>query len=72
MLGNVFEWCHSEFRSLPYDAYDGREEVLGVRGRCVRGGSWRTTIEKSKPTERGQLAPWDQRNDCGFRLCRTL
>ncbi len=40
MVGNVWEWCHSIFKSYPYKADDGRESEKGKGDRVVRGGSF--------------------------------
>ena len=40
LSGNVWEWCHSLFRAYPYDAGDGREDLLAEGRRALRGGGW--------------------------------
>jgi len=40
MAGNVWEWCQSLFRSYPYRADDGREDVRSSGTRVLRGGSF--------------------------------
>ena len=39
MAGNVFEWVSSLNKAYPYDAADGREDVISSGNRVIRGGA---------------------------------
>jgi formylglycine-generating enzyme required for sulfatase activity len=47
MAGNVFEWVSSLYRSYPYDAMDGRENLDSSDDRVVRGGGWERIYDNS-------------------------
>jgi len=40
MAGNVWEWVSSKYQAYPYQADDGREELIGTEARVYRGGAW--------------------------------
>jgi formylglycine-generating enzyme required for sulfatase activity len=40
MSGNVWEWCHSLYRSYPYWADDGREDESSSDSCVLRGGAF--------------------------------
>ncbi|MEU7822466.1 SUMF1/EgtB/PvdO family nonheme iron enzyme [Catellatospora sp. NPDC049133] len=69
-VGNVWEWCQTTYASKRTD--DNTDDLLGQRPRVVKGGSWRTTVERSNLTERGRLAPYDASDEIGFRVCLPL
>lgn len=43
MIGNVWEWTNSKFKSYPYDANDGREGP-DYESRVLRGGSYFSAV----------------------------
>jgi len=40
MAGNVWEWTSTDYKAYPYQADDGRENLLSNNPKTVRGGSW--------------------------------
>ena len=40
MAGNVWEWVSSKYKSYPYNANDGREDLTGNDPRVLRGRAW--------------------------------
>lgn len=69
MVGNVWEWTNSIFRSYPYDANDGRESREATGFRVLRGASW---INDANVTQGISRLDGDFRffNNVGFR-CAT-
>jgi formylglycine-generating enzyme required for sulfatase activity len=70
MAGNVLEWTSSRFVDYPYDASDGREDLMAeddVR-RVVRGGSWFSDANSSRAAVRSRLIPASRGFDLGFRV----
>lgn len=74
MSGNLYEWCHNEYR----DNYEqtGLLDLLGsfvfgnTKGRVIRGGSWRSDANELTSYNRVELPPKHKRNDLGFRVVR--
>lgn len=48
------------------------EWVMGEEGRVLRGGSWRTPLEKLGCGERRLLGAGELAEDAGFRIARSL
>jgi formylglycine-generating enzyme required for sulfatase activity len=55
MSGNVWEWVSSLYRTYPYDASDGREDLNVEDSRVLRGGSW----QNQDHSLRGASREWD-------------
>jgi len=64
LSGNVAEWVNSVYKPFPYDAADGRENLLDTDSyRVMRGGSWyssvngglRATVRSSSRPSRGYV-----------------
>jgi formylglycine-generating enzyme required for sulfatase activity len=69
MVGNVFEWTSSAYRSYPYDALDGREDPESAGVRVYRGGGWDSSRRVVRNSLRGDMtAPTAYDRDLGFRL----
>jgi formylglycine-generating enzyme required for sulfatase activity len=76
MVGNVWEWV-ADCSVLPYadQPTDGSAMTLGAEActhRAIRGGSWRSRLERQRITFRGR-DPEQTRSDIfGFRVARSL
>jgi formylglycine-generating enzyme required for sulfatase activity len=68
MVGNVWEWTHSQFKSYPYKADDGREDEQISGMRVLRGGSWYSLRDLARCAVRGRLVPDGFDGYIGFRL----
>ena len=74
MIGNVWEWIEDCYE-MPYPAApaDGSPQLAtGCDRRGVRGGSWRTTIERQRPAFRGRDPEALTSQIFGMRVARTL
>jgi formylglycine-generating enzyme required for sulfatase activity len=73
MSGNVWEWCSSLYQGYPYDANDGREDMLdGTNVRIPRGGSWRdTNASNLRASFRFGVNPGIRDDLWGFRFARS-
>jgi formylglycine-generating enzyme required for sulfatase activity len=69
--GNAAEWTRSAYRSYPYDADDGRNEI-GAGGslekRVVRGGSFYDRPKRCRSSRRLAYPPWQAVHNVGFRI----
>ena len=76
MVGNVWEWV-ADCSVLPYPdrPTDGSAVLLTSEActhRAIRGGSWRSRLERQRVTFRGR-DPEDARSDIfGFRVARSV
>jgi len=69
--GNVWEWCEDTFHEdLIEGPRDGAAWTDGGRGRVLRGGSWRRTMEMARVSSRIWHDPDYAVDDVGFR-CAT-
>jgi formylglycine-generating enzyme required for sulfatase activity len=69
MVGNVWEWCSSLYKSYPYDPGDGREDLEAGGSRVLRGGSWFSYWRWSRCAGRTGLTPDVRGVNWGFRVC---
>jgi formylglycine-generating enzyme required for sulfatase activity len=66
MIGNVEEWCLSEYDTAKNDDLDN------MNNRVFRGGSWVFNMQPARVTYRSSGDPSSQNNIVGFRIvCNT-
>jgi formylglycine-generating enzyme required for sulfatase activity len=68
IVGNVWEWCSSQYRLYPYQSDDGREELSGSHDRVLRGGSFFEQPEILRCTYRFGCHPKSRNRKFGFRI----
>jgi len=68
MSGNVWEWCHSLFKSYPYRRDDGREDLKARGHRVLRGGSFYHDGRHVRCASRLRNSPDRRYGYYGFRL----
>ena len=73
MAGNVWEWCSSLYKSYPYNATDGREDMNEPgSARVLRGGSWYIIGVFCRSAFRsGKFRPTFCKRDSGFRVASS-
>ncbi|MBK9233877.1 MAG: SUMF1/EgtB/PvdO family nonheme iron enzyme, partial [Anaerolineae bacterium] len=62
------EWTSSQDMRYPYDANDGREDLMNHSRRVLRGGSFVNDASKVRCAVRTGRNPEDSFNDLGFRV----
>ncbi len=72
MSGNVWEWTLSLYKSYPYRADDGRNDMDAEGARVVRGGSWYYGQWRARCACRLRLVPVGFHVDIGFRVVVSL
>ena len=73
MAGNAWEWVSSAYRPYPYDAKDGREDLIAGPVRGTRGGGHDSPAEEITTTQRGRYLsrnPASGHHNIGFRCAR--
>jgi formylglycine-generating enzyme required for sulfatase activity len=71
MAGNVWEWVSSLYKSYPYSATDGRENLNTDGARVLRGGSWLDSAYNVRSGVRPfGIPPIDNTLTIGFRCAR--
>ena len=68
MNGNVSEWTASLYKSYPYNAADGREDLKAEGRRVARGGSWLDRPYRATASYRFAYEPFQPVFDVGFRV----
>ena len=76
MVGNVWEWV-ADCSVLPYadQSTDGSAMTLGAEActhRAIRGGSWRSRLERQRITFRGRDPEQTHTDIFGYRVARSL
>jgi formylglycine-generating enzyme required for sulfatase activity len=69
MAGNVWEWCHSRYKSYPYNPKDGREDPEASDPRVLRGGSFYDIGRGVRCAYRHRRTPNYGYYYYGFRIC---
>jgi formylglycine-generating enzyme required for sulfatase activity len=74
MIGNVFEWTHSQYKPYPYSIGDGREvEVVNDNElRVLRGGSFSSARRDIRCAYRYYDLPNSSSHRIGFRVCVSV
>jgi formylglycine-generating enzyme required for sulfatase activity len=73
MAGNVWEWTSSAFEPYPYNALDGREDLMPrYTNRVLRGGSGRSRATNTRASKRKLGGPTESYPGWGFRLARSV
>jgi hypothetical protein len=67
LAGNVWEWTSSLYKTYPYDASDGREDLNSSDSRVLRGGSWNYGDDDVRSALRYGITPSGFGNNIGFR-----
>ena len=70
MAGNVWEWVSSKYKSYPYNANDGREDLTGSDVRALRGGAWYNYVNDVRASNRTWSDPTNPSNNYGVS-CAT-
>jgi len=72
MAGNVWEWTSSLYKPFPYNASDGREDLLNTTDpRVMMGGSWNFADQGVRSGNRSGLIPAGIYMDIGFRCAKS-
>jgi formylglycine-generating enzyme required for sulfatase activity len=68
LSGNVYEWCHSLYKTYPYNSDDGREDPRADGRRVLRGGAFHGDRRRVRCAYRYYSLPVGLGNSLGFRL----
>ena len=85
MAGNVSEWCLDEWNENFYKFSESHNPVSGgsiesiienvtksKTSRVIRGGSWYSSEQEARVSNRDCLAPWKTKSLIGFRCVRSV
>jgi len=70
MAGNVWEWVSSVYKTYPYIAGDGRENLSSRETRVLRGGAWGNQASDVRAALRYDMNPNYRIYHTGFRCAR--
>jgi formylglycine-generating enzyme required for sulfatase activity len=70
--GNVWEWALSLYRDYPYRAADGCNDPNAAASRVVCGGSWGSSLRRSRCASRHRSHPDGWYDLQGFRVVLSL
>ncbi len=71
MVGGVWEWCSTIYKSYPYSKNDGREDSQTISPRVLRGGAWDSNEFVARCTSRISRDPTDFDEYSGFRVIQS-
>jgi formylglycine-generating enzyme required for sulfatase activity len=74
MIGNVWEWCASEYKPYPFDVTNNVNDVQNVNNPLLRGASWSDDHPRSARAayRHHDRAPRYGLGNTGARLARGL
>jgi serine/threonine-protein kinase len=77
MLGNVRQWCQESYGDYPSRADpaadpEDQQEIVGARGRILRGGSFNDAPPELRAAYRIDAPPTSRGYMFGFRVARTV
>jgi serine/threonine-protein kinase len=71
MAGNVWEWTSSLYKNYPFDATDGRQDLVAPGYRVLRGGAFGDAARAVRCADRVGDSPDLWYSSVGFRLAAS-